>query len=345
MNRLASIDVFKGLAIIAVIAIHTEPFHGLYPDSPAGWIYPGMVINQLARFAVPFFFVVSGYFWGRRIQGGRDVRSISVSMARRIVLIFVCWSVIYALPYNISAMAEFGIPAVLHAAWQNVEDVINSPLALMMQGTKSHLWFLPALLCALAISAPLAAKGRHKTLIALSIVLYLVGLLAKSYSDTRWGLHINFDTRNGPFFSTIFFVSGYYLAGLKPDSGWLPKGMALFGFGLLLHLTEVYFLWKLYGKNPYDQDYVIGTYCMGTGIAGAALSNNPLIRNARLSDLGRFTLGIYAIHHIFVDLLRPVGRFTNSWLWQIGYVTLVLLLSLGSVMLLSENKLTRRIVL
>ncbi|MDR3629800.1 MAG: acyltransferase [Desulfocapsaceae bacterium] len=345
MNRIESVDVFKLLAIIAVIAIHTEPFHGLLPESPADWKYPGMVINQLARFAVPFFFVISGYFWGRRVRIRGSVRAISAPMARRIALIFVCWSVIYMLPYNIGAMAEYGVSAVIRAARLNAASLLDSPLNLMMQGTKSHLWFLPALLCALAISWPLVARRRHKTLTAIAIILYLTGLLARSYSDTPWGLHWAFDTRNGPFFSTIFFISGYFLADLTPHPRWFARGMMFFFLGFFLHLAEVYSLWRLYGRDPYNQDYVIGTFCMGVGIAVAALANRAFCRNAVLSGLGRYTLGIYAVHHIFVDLLRPLSRFTNSWLWQIGYVILVLLLSLSTVMLLSRNRLTRTIIM
>ena len=63
LNRVLSVDKLRVLAVTAVIALQTSPFQG------GAWsgerlLAPGNLINQLSRFAVPFFFVVSGYFGG-----------------------------------------------------------------------------------------------------------------------------------------------------------------------------------------------------------------------------------------------------------------------------------------
>jgi surface polysaccharide O-acyltransferase-like enzyme len=47
------------------------------------------VINQTARFAVPCFFVISGYFWARKFKGAGDVYAPTVAMAKRIAFLFV----------------------------------------------------------------------------------------------------------------------------------------------------------------------------------------------------------------------------------------------------------------
>lgn len=344
MSRIVSVDVFKLLAITAVIAIHTEPFRGSVPGDSNSWQYLSVLINQLARFAVPFFFVISGYFWGTKIKNGVSVASVSISLAKRICLIFAAWSVIYALPYNLSSIVEFGPLGPIKVAYWNLLNLSKNPVTLVMQGTKVHLWFLIALLFSLGISSLLVEKKKHKTLIALSVVLYLIGLLAKAYSDTPLGVHTNFNTRNGPFFGTIFFVSGYFLSNLTPKPGWFSKGVTLLGVGWLFHFSELYILCKLYGTNPY-QDYVFGTYFMGVGAALVSLSNDALFRNKVLSDVGKFTLGIYVIHFVFVDLLRPVGMLISSSLWEISYILLVLLFSALSVMLLSKSKNTRSIII
>ncbi|WP_081367541.1 acyltransferase family protein [Alteromonas mediterranea] len=44
------------IAILAVIIIHTKPFF------LAGNSNIGIFLHQVYRFAVPFFFVISGYF-------------------------------------------------------------------------------------------------------------------------------------------------------------------------------------------------------------------------------------------------------------------------------------------
>jgi hypothetical protein len=56
-------------------------------------------------------------------------------------------------------------------------------------------------------------------------------------------------------------------------------------------------------------------------------------------------LGIYAIHLLFVDLFRVIGKEVDSPLWEIGYVLLVFALSAISVIWLAKNKITGQIVI
>ena len=340
MSRIESVDVARLIAVTAVIAIHTKPFYG---SSSADGKYLSILLDQLARFAVPFFFIISGFFWGAKINKNGAVTSTSIVMAKRIFYLFIFWCIVYALPYNLNVMTEYGFFGAVKDAYGNFIKLTNEPVTLLMQGTKDHLWFLIALLFSLGISAFFVEKKRYKTLFVISVALYVIGLMCKAYADTPLGIHVNFNTRNGPFFGTIFFVSGYALSNLKPNPGWFAKGIALLAVGSLIHFTEVYFLWRAYGTSPY-QDYVIGTYFMGVGAAMAALSNDAILKNAVLSEIGKFTLGIYAVHLIFVDNLHPIGELTHSPLWAVGYVMVVLLLSIITVLLLARTKFGRKFV-
>jgi surface polysaccharide O-acyltransferase-like enzyme len=344
LSRIKSVDVFRLFAITAVIASHTQLFRGWLSFDAGISIrkYLSVLIDQTERFSVPFFFVISGYFWGAKVNGTGSVVSVSIPMAKKIFLVFAVWSIVYLVPYNnLMAMTEFGLWGPIKVIYWHLKTF--DPITLIMEGTKVHLWFLVALLFSIGISAILVEKKCYKTLIALSAALYLIGLLAKSYSNTPFGLHINFNTRNGPFYGTIFFVTGYFLSNLTPNSGWFSKGITLFCLGLLLQFSETYVLWKSYHTSPH-QAFVIGTYFMGVGSAVASLSNNSFFEKVSLADFGKFTLGIYAIHYAFVELLEPIRKFTSSTFWEIGYTMLVLLCSLASVMLLSRGNITRRIV-
>jgi surface polysaccharide O-acyltransferase-like enzyme len=174
-------------------------------------------------------------------------------------------------------------------------------------------------------------------------LLYLFGVLAKSYADTPIGIPIEFDTRNGPFFSTLLFVTGYLISGREVREKWLFYGIVVFLLGTVMHFAEVYSLYAMYSTGL-KQDYVIGTYFMGVGVAMTSLSNHPALRNKALSKIGRMTLGIYAIHYIFVDLLRPIDKALDSIVWELGYVILVLALSVMACSMLSQNKTTKKIV-
>ncbi len=333
MERIASVDIFRFLAIASVIVIHTHysNTHNLDIASVAE--------DQFPRFAVPFFFAISGYFWGLKIRNADSPTPASISMAKRILFLFLAWSAIYLFPFKYVPDIANPVLMVKGAYW-NVVNLAAHPLTLIMEGTKVHLWFLMGLLCSIATCLILVKYNRIKTLVALSILLYAMGLLAKAYSPTPLGIHTTFNTRDGPFFGTIFFVSGYILSGLKPDESWLGKGLLIMGFGFAMHFTELYLLWRYYGQSPL-QDYVIGTYFMGIGAAMVALSNHPLLRLEMFSGLGRLTLGIYAIHFAFVDMLSQGFK---SLPWELLSLA-VLFLSVTTAMILSRNSITRRLVM
>ena len=326
-----------------MIALHTTPFvGGAWPGE--GLLAPGVLINQFSRFAVPFFFVISGYFWGSRVATAATVASVSRPMAWRIAALFIAWSLIYLLPYNIGSIPQFGVLGPFKLTYFKARYLAHHPLDLLFEGTSVHLWFFVALLCSLGIVAPLVAAARVKVLVAGSVVLYLVGVLGRAYVDTPLGLPIPFDTRNGPFFGTIFFASGYLLTRQNPRSGWLRKGLAFVIFGYAAQLLEIHLLNAYFGTNLL-QDFVLGTYFVGLGAAMVALSDPAFLRSPRVATIGRMTLGIYAIHVVFVDVLYPVKQATSSAFWEIGYVFAVLALSVISVSLMARSNILRRIVM
>ena len=101
MNRIQSVDAIRVLAIVSVIVIHTAPFQ-TQPLLGEGELYAAIIINQVARFAVPFFFILSGYFWALKFSNDSMVIQPTLKVIKRIALIFIAWSLIYSLPLNLS---------------------------------------------------------------------------------------------------------------------------------------------------------------------------------------------------------------------------------------------------
>lgn len=228
MERIESVDVFRTLAIIAVIAIHTKPFAINLPESNELYNWLHIIVSQVTPFAVPFFFVIAGYFWGIKARDSNPLR-LANSMGKRIAVIYAAWCLIYLLPYNLSTFSEYGAIGPIKAAYLALAAVVESPSLLIFEGTKIHLWFLSGLLFALYIAAAFIHKGKIKTLVVLAVALYVVGIGAKAYAHTPLGVDIAFDTRNGPFMSLVFFVSGYMLSAYKPSEGWLKYGALMAG--------------------------------------------------------------------------------------------------------------------
>lgn len=336
-SRMQSVDVLRAAATVCVIAIHTTPFEDA--ASPLGQSLDlGLLINQLARFAVPLFFVLSGFFWAQKFDAGREVMAPTRLASRRIGFLYLAWAIVYLWPFYPVGSGVHG--SVAQELYWNLVRAVQRPL----EGPRLHLWFLPALLCSLWISATLLEHGRVRLLVAVAVLLYGVGLAGMAYRDSPLGFDAHFIFRYGPFFGTLFFVTGYLLQRRGPRASWLPIGCVLAVLGLALQLAEVLWLHRTWGTTM-AQDYVVGTYFYGLGMALVALSDAPVLRLPRLAAVGASGLGIYLTHLMFVDVLVPTERrFAGQAWWEIGYVALVFALAYGFTTALTRWRVTRRLV-
>jgi len=330
IERIQSVDVFRVLAIAAVIALHTVPHTG--PDAVGLRFDVRTACDQLERFAVPLFFMLSGYFWAGRCQDPAACWTAGVALARRVLVLFGAWSAIYFLI------------TVVAVGWQAATRPLPGLPTLLLQGTKVHLWFLPALALAALVSGALLARGRERSLLVLGLALYAVGLAGKAYADTPIGFHTHVNVRNGLCFSLVMFATGARLRRLGPRPSWRRLGAALALGGLALQVAEVAWLHTHWGTNM-AQDFVLGTYFYGLGVTMLALSDPAPLRFPRLAGLGPLVLGIYASHVLFVDLLaRPDSPLRAVPGWDIIVVALVFALSLALTGLLWRCAPTRRLV-
>jgi surface polysaccharide O-acyltransferase-like enzyme len=341
LGRIESIDVMRVLAMLAVIQIHTPWFS----KANVTTLDAGATADQLARFAVPFFFVISGYLWASRSFSAQDYWARSVATSKRVIMIFLFWSLIYAIGPSLYVIRQEGVGSLL-MSWLSIVYPFDSVrfLTAILQGTKNHLWFLPALAMATLISGALLARGRERTLFLLAISLFAVGLAGTAYSDAPYGFTSNFNFRNGPFFSLIMFTSGYAIHRYGQNIALLPIGIAMTFGGLVLQLSEITWIYDRWG-TPLLHDYTVGTYFFGLGMSMIALSNTPYLRVKALASVGPLILGVYASHYYFVEHVRWLdGIILNPYLRVPAYLAVVFLLSLGTSFILSRWKVTKQFV-
>lgn len=341
MDRIHSIDVVRLFAITAVIALHTAPFSETQTEI---WV----VINQATRFAVPFFFVISGYLFAKKVQQRDLLVPVSLGLLKRLVAIWAFWSLIYTLPYELNLLYKYGFveQAIRTVNWK-LAKIAADPILFAFQGTKIHLWFIVSLALAIAITALYLRYWPSRSLYPLvffSIMLYFFGMCAYSYSVTPIGINFDFNTRNGPFFSLIFFVTGYILSQFTFWPRHLYYGVAIMIIGYAIQFIEVSYLYSAYRVFPTNHDYVIGTFFTGGGAAIIALSNHSLLHIRHLSRIGKYTLGVYAIHYIFVDIFYLIVRNRANPFWEVGYVLIILIFSVASTLILSKFKPLKKFV-
>lgn len=85
-------DNWKGLAIIAVVAIHASSSTGTYPEGSFNWLF-GLSLRQAINYAVPMFLALSGYFAANSFN-----ESITKYYSKRIWKLFTpyaIWTIIY----------------------------------------------------------------------------------------------------------------------------------------------------------------------------------------------------------------------------------------------------------
>ena len=339
MSRFQAVDVFRVLAILAVIALHTAKHEG--PGAVGTAFDAALFLNQLERFAVPLFFILSGYFWSAKCHGRDDYLVCSLRLARRVLLLFAAWCAVYFLAAELATVGRLGAAGAVadwSARWTARHGGYGT---LLLQGSKVHLWFLPALAAAALISGVLLSRQLERSLFVLAVLLYAAGLAGKAYADTPLGFHTAFNLRNGPFFSLLMFASGHALKRRGPQPSWAGIGVLLAAGGLLLQLCEVAWLHGHWG-TAMDQDFVACTWPFGVGVAMIALADPRPARIPALAALGPLVLGIYASHYLFVDGLRALPGIDAGPAGGLRYVLLVFLLSLACSWTLSRMPLARR---
>ena len=301
------IDWLRLAAAILVIAIHTSP---LADFSETGDF---ILTRVLARIAVPFFFITSGYFLlSRYHDSDRKLRHF----LKKTGWIYGA-SILLYLPLNF----RNGYFSQSQLLPELLKDLI-------FDGTMYHLWYLPASMLGMLIAWKLVEKLDFSKGLVMALLLYLVGLfgdsyyvvveklpLLKAFYDRLFEL---FDyTRNGLFFAPVFLMLGGFIADERRKLSSVEAGVGfLISMGLLL--AEALILHRQ-GFQRHDSMYVFllpAMYFLFHLVLLWKGRRIPLLRPA--------SLVVYLIHPL---VIAAVWRFSSqNSLFHFGLVCLLSLL-------------------
>lgn len=325
LNR--RVESARVAGVLAVVVIHTEPFH--LPGTSLG-AEMGLAtwLNHLARFAVPYFFLVSGYFWVRRMEQNQFDGKVFSDGVNRILRLFGFWSVFYLFPWNFFDTFQYGWLGPLKQVWWNLRDHLQSPIDFLMEGGKEHLWFLSSLMQSMLLSYLFLRLGLWWALAVTVVFLYSIALLAGLYSGAPWGVRVDFNFRNGPFFAGLFFFLGCFCGRFNLLKELKGYGWWILAFGLIMQSLEMWALAKMYSTS-YVQDYSVATVLVALGCASVTLGNGQIVsKDWPFWQRGRDVLGVYLIHMALIDLTRSfrLSNFAGSP-WDLPYVLGVLIVA------------------
>ena len=290
------INYFRVVAAILVVAIHTSP---LWSYSQLGDF---ILTRVIARVAVPFFFMTTGFF----VLGKYCCDSHKIGRFLRKLGIIYGISILFYLPINIY-QGDLGTTHV-------IRDILRN---LLLDGTLYHLWYLPATMAGTGLVYFLINHiGKKYTLIVVSF-LYLLGLFGDSYygfikevpiigeAYSQW-FQISEYTRNGLFFAPLFIFMGTVVYRLnKQRSLYLVIGCfaGMFGEGLVLHYL---------GVQKHDSMYLF--------LPGLLYGLFYLLiqrRGEHKKYIGQVSLLIYLVHPMVIIVLH----FITSKLGMIQFAT------------------------
>ncbi|GGG54409.1 serine racemase VanT catalytic subunit [Paenibacillus radicis (ex Gao et al. 2016)] len=299
--RYGGIDTFKLIAAFLVITIHLGPL--LSVDPYADFVLTGII----ARLAVPFFFIASGFFLFGKMKADRKRELASMRRFTLRVGVLYAAGVIAYLPLNLYD-GYFKQPISIGGILQDI----------VFNGTFYHLWYLPALMTGAWIVYGLRVLFSAKTVLAVSAALYGLALLGDSYYGLTAGspaltalydgMFTIFDyTRNGIGFAPLYIALGAW-AAVRPLPSrprqkyviWLILSIAaLLVEGMVLHAA---------GWPRHDSMYlalVPAVYSLFRLLQSAEGREHPYLR--------ALSTWIYMLHPWAIVLVRGGAKATGSF--------------------------------
>lgn len=324
IERNLNLDLLRIISAIAVVAIHvtTKYFADISLLHSDVWNFSN-IINNSSRFAVPMFFMISGYF----LLNNKANQSYMIFYKRKLpkVLIpFIFWSVFYLIFYLIT-IGNFNLYAFLK---QTVFTAIGIP-------TYYHLWFFYQLI-GLYLVTPLIIKFIDK--LNSKDVAFIVCIFV--FQNTFIEMFIKTTSSQSfieiPFSGYSFFY--YILGGLfgRGGLGILTKfkkwifTLAIVSLFININGTKVIIGEIGEFSDLFIKESIITVmiYCIGVFLIVSNLKLNLLSNKVRklIVKISGLTMGIYLIHPFVLDFfIEPIH------MGNIGIYSVLFELSLTSI--------------
>ena len=270
------LNVWKGIAAFAVVLIHcTLP--GV----------PGEIIKGIARFAVPLFFLISGYFaYGREdaVLRRREIHILRLYVGA--VAVYYLWA---AIRYFLSQRTFAQMGAEL---FPDGGRTVSDLLLFNRTAMAPHLWFMGALVYCYLFYRLLARKRlEERAYLLIPVLLAANLLLGEGRGLTGIAVPVRW-IRSFWLTGFPFFLWGSWFA-CREKQGELRlhrgAGMALVAAGMILSSVEC--LW-----SGYDELYV-GSILTAEGLFRLALAFPDLGKGSLLARIGeKDSANIYLWH-------------------------------------------------
>ena len=268
LERKNGIDLFKLIGAFFIMCLHTSygSLNQEYVDN----------LRLFSRWAVPFFFISTGFFLGNKIENKKiDFKRIQKNVITLISILIVS-SVIY-LPIDF------------------IKGNITIKIANILTGSYFHLWFIGALLIGYFFIWYLYSIKKNNFLPLISICIIILALFSDSY-DQFFNKHIGFDLFRF-LLSIPFMYIGIILSKKENNLSRYKFLIGLVFIGLIIQHIEVELFLKLFNYKKYTHQFLIGTTVIAISLF--VVSSKLNLRDNIFSKWGKeYSLFIYLYHPI-----------------------------------------------
>ncbi|WP_036477628.1 acyltransferase [Myxosarcina sp. GI1] len=329
-KKLLGIDLFRGLAVFAVIILHTDEGVDILPTA---WSW----VVKFSFFAVPFFLATAFYLSTRKLYYFNNKYKFS-SRLYRLLIPYICWSIFY-LVYKTAKYFAAGES-------DRIINLFSDPVGLFFFGGAAfHLYFLPLLATGTftlkLIEYFIRNKTSTKTIVWLSLaslILYQVVLSSnnafingENIAFKYWLKYILPSESLSPIIRVFFVAIAFMIRCLPyatvaalinhPDNQKFSNKLIEQSFAIWL---IAFITCNAFGQFllPSALEELFRGY---TALLAAIAVSRVLQESYLLASLGKCSFGIYFIHLFFVETFQSIAvRFFPNYGAQINTLTLLI---------------------
>lgn len=308
-QRKNGIDLFRLIAALFVLTLHNE-----YDKIPVQFAEG---IQLSTRWAVPFFFVCTGYFLKNKVID-RKINFLNIQKNLvQLISLFIITTIIFT-PF---AILRYNL--VFH--------ILN-----LLIGVFYHLWFIGAMIFGYIFIWYIFYIGRASLLPWISGFLLIMNVVSSAY-NVFFGIDLGSDTY-GFLLSIPFMYLGMFLGGINLSKKMRPVLIALVIAGFLLQFLEADIIYGLTENNRPDLKLLLGTIILSISLF--MLSATMDIRTNVFSTMGqKYSLFVYLYHpfaHALVALALSILPFAFARFAQVVNPILGLVVALFAAQILER---------
>lgn len=289
----SSIDIAKFVFCLCIVAIHTHLFGNYY------WIE-----QYILRLGVPFFFITSSYFLGKKLdqcQGNSDIKNIIGKYCQRLLLPLLVFSIINLIEVNIDYY--YAGKSMLDIVLLNIRNILFYPYG--------ALWFVQACIFGALFLLLFLVNKKLNIAIVLGIILYAFALLANNYYFLAEEMgfkglidtynHVFISPRNGLFVGFVYLALGIKAFQIQQQ---IPKRATVIALavGCVFLFVEVI---TLKGLSSTDDQSLYASHLLVVPAIMLLLQSCFIPLNYDFSILLRnLSTGVYFLHKPLIWIVR-----------------------------------------